>query len=187
MGFDKPSKIQEKALPLLLADPFVLSSCFFICYLVNIRPTNMIGQSQSGTGKTAAFVLTMLSRVDYDLQKPQVALRRFRTSFIFEIQFRCCRLFVLLRLENSLDRSCLSSRLWENIPTSKRNMRSRTTCQEMPQILPLKSSLALPERWWTWWDARYTFRSSFVFYQYWWLSLGSRCVSCQSFRSWWGW
>ncbi|KAB5595727.1 ATP-dependent RNA helicase [Ceratobasidium theobromae] len=27
-------------------------------------PRNMIGQSQSGTGKTAAFVLTMLSRVD---------------------------------------------------------------------------------------------------------------------------
>ncbi|KAF8969172.1 P-loop containing nucleoside triphosphate hydrolase protein [Flammula alnicola] len=55
MGFDKPSKIQEKALPLLLSDP----------------PTNMIGQSQSGTGKTAAFVLTMLSRVDYELNKPQ--------------------------------------------------------------------------------------------------------------------
>ena len=32
----------------------------------------MIGQSQSGTGKTAAFVLTMLSRVDYNLHKPQV-------------------------------------------------------------------------------------------------------------------
>jgi ATP-dependent RNA helicase DDX19/DBP5 len=31
----------------------------------------MIGQSQSGTGKTAAFVLTMLSRVDMDLQAPQ--------------------------------------------------------------------------------------------------------------------
>ncbi|KAF7374646.1 hypothetical protein MSAN_00349500 [Mycena sanguinolenta] len=49
MGFSKPSKIQERALPLLLANP----------------PTNMIGQSQSGTGKTAAFVLTMLSRIDF--------------------------------------------------------------------------------------------------------------------------
>lgn len=48
MKFNKPSKIQEKALPLLLKDP----------------ATNMIGQSQSGTGKTAAFSLTMLSRVD---------------------------------------------------------------------------------------------------------------------------
>jgi len=34
--------------------------------------TNMIGQSQSGTGKTAAFVLTMLSRVNTELNKPQV-------------------------------------------------------------------------------------------------------------------
>ena len=49
MRFTKPSKIQEKALPLLLRDP----------------PTNMIGQSQSGTGKTAAFVLNILSRLDY--------------------------------------------------------------------------------------------------------------------------
>ncbi|KAF5337942.1 hypothetical protein D9758_013123 [Tetrapyrgos nigripes] len=49
MGFSKPSKIQERALPLLLSNP----------------PANMIGQSQSGTGKTAAFVLTMLSRIDY--------------------------------------------------------------------------------------------------------------------------
>ncbi|CAG8754508.1 10553_t:CDS:2, partial [Cetraspora pellucida] len=31
----------------------------------------MIGQSQSGTGKTAAFVLTMLSRINYDLKAPQ--------------------------------------------------------------------------------------------------------------------
>ncbi|XP_074626266.1 ATP-dependent RNA helicase DDX19A-like isoform X1 [Acropora palmata] len=48
MGFNTPSKIQETALPMLLADP----------------PNNMIAQSQSGTGKTAAFVLSMLSRVD---------------------------------------------------------------------------------------------------------------------------
>ncbi|WAR14009.1 DDX25-like protein [Mya arenaria] len=34
-------------------------------------PTNMIAQSQSGTGKTAAFVLTMLSRVDPNLQHTQ--------------------------------------------------------------------------------------------------------------------
>lgn len=35
-------------------------------------PQNMIGQSQSGTGKTAAFVLTMLSRVDFSKNKTQV-------------------------------------------------------------------------------------------------------------------
>ncbi|ETW83295.1 hypothetical protein HETIRDRAFT_450911 [Heterobasidion irregulare TC 32-1] len=55
MGFTKPSKIQERALPLLLKNP----------------PQNMIGQSQSGTGKTAAFVLTMLSRIDFSKDKPQ--------------------------------------------------------------------------------------------------------------------
>ena len=48
MGFEKPSKIQERALPLLLENP----------------PRNMIAQSQSGTCKTAAFVLAMLTRVD---------------------------------------------------------------------------------------------------------------------------
>ncbi|EIM91469.1 ATP-dependent RNA helicase DBP5 [Stereum hirsutum FP-91666 SS1] len=55
MGFTRPSKIQERALPLLLASP----------------PSHMIGQSQSGTGKTAAFVLAMLSRVDFNINKPQ--------------------------------------------------------------------------------------------------------------------
>lgn len=52
MNFSKPSSVQEKALPLLLSNP----------------PMNMIAQSQSGTGKTAAFVLTVLSRID--LTKP---------------------------------------------------------------------------------------------------------------------
>lgn len=55
MKYSKPSKIQEKALPLLLSNP----------------PQNMIGQSQSGTGKTAAFVLNMLSRVDTNENSPQ--------------------------------------------------------------------------------------------------------------------
>ncbi|XP_055526267.1 DEAD-box helicase Dbp80 [Wyeomyia smithii] len=56
MGFNAPSKIQETALPTLLADP----------------PQNMIAQSQSGTGKTAAFVLAMLSRVNPLKNYPQV-------------------------------------------------------------------------------------------------------------------
>ena len=56
MGFNAPSKIQETALPTLLADP----------------PQNMIAQSQSGTGKTASFVLAMLSRVDSAKSFPQV-------------------------------------------------------------------------------------------------------------------
>ncbi|KAF9739781.1 RNA helicase required for poly(A+) mRNA export, variant 2 [Paraphaeosphaeria minitans] len=55
MNFRKPSKIQEKALPLLLINP----------------PQNMIAQSQSGTGKTAAFSLNILSRIDINNVAPQ--------------------------------------------------------------------------------------------------------------------
>ncbi|XP_027523835.1 ATP-dependent RNA helicase DDX19B [Corapipo altera] len=55
MGFNRPSKIQENALPMMLAEP----------------PQNLIAQSQSGTGKTAAFVLAMLSRVEPGNKYPQ--------------------------------------------------------------------------------------------------------------------
>ena len=61
MRFTKPSKIQEKALPLLLANP----------------PQNMIGQSQSGTGKTAAFILNILTRLDFSpamIDQPQALI-----------------------------------------------------------------------------------------------------------------
>ena len=37
-------------------------------------PQNLIAQSQSGTGKTAAFVLAMLSHVDPNNKYPQVGL-----------------------------------------------------------------------------------------------------------------
>lgn len=50
MGFDRPSAIQEEALPRILANP--------------VR--NLIGQAQSGSGKTAAFVIGMLYRIVID-------------------------------------------------------------------------------------------------------------------------
>lgn len=50
MGFDRPSAIQEEALPRILDDP----------------PRNVIGQAQSGSGKTAAFTLGMLYRIKVD-------------------------------------------------------------------------------------------------------------------------
>lgn len=55
MGFNRPSRIQENALPMMLAQP----------------PQNLIAQSQSGTGKTAAFSLAMLSHVNADNKWPQ--------------------------------------------------------------------------------------------------------------------
>ena len=53
----------------------ICKSLYFVCIKViwlNFRPQNLIAQSQSGTGKTAAFVLTMLSRVDTSKNYPQV-------------------------------------------------------------------------------------------------------------------
>uniref|UniRef100_A0A915NAU2 RNA helicase n=4 Tax=Meloidogyne TaxID=189290 RepID=A0A915NAU2_MELJA len=55
MGFQQPSKIQEAALPVLLSDP----------------PQDIIAQSQSGTGKTATFLLAMLQRLNPSQKEPQ--------------------------------------------------------------------------------------------------------------------
>lgn len=86
MGFTYPSKIQETALPTLLADP----------------PQNMIAQSQSGTGKTAAFTLAALSRVDTSIAAPQVCcvafFRRAERSEIADFLY----LYRTLKKVNSL-------------------------------------------------------------------------------------
>jgi translation initiation factor 4A len=48
-GFEKPSKIQQRAvLPITTSDP----------------PADVIGQAQSGTGKTGAFSISILQRID---------------------------------------------------------------------------------------------------------------------------
>ncbi len=47
MGFTEPSEIQEKAIPMLLEGD-----------------KDFIGQAQTGTGKTAAFVIPLLERID---------------------------------------------------------------------------------------------------------------------------
>ena len=56
MGFRNPSRIQETALPILMENP----------------PTNMMAQSQSGTGKTAAFFFFSLTRENPQDKWPQV-------------------------------------------------------------------------------------------------------------------
>lgn len=53
MGFVKPSKIQESALP------------------IAVGGGNIIGQAQNGSGKTAAFALAMLLRVAPENKTPQ--------------------------------------------------------------------------------------------------------------------
>jgi len=53
MKFERPSKIQGSSIPVMM------------------RGQNIIAQAQSGTGKTAAFCLGMLSRIDPNVQAPQ--------------------------------------------------------------------------------------------------------------------
>ena len=79
-NFHKPSKIQERALPLLMKNP----------------PQNFIGQSQSGTGKTAAFTLNMLSRVDLTNQQPQCLVLAPTRELARQIASNCQMLGVFL-------------------------------------------------------------------------------------------
>lgn len=53
LGYETPSPIQAAAIPMLL------------------RNRDVLGQAQTGTGKTAAFALPILSRIDLDQTAPQ--------------------------------------------------------------------------------------------------------------------
>ena len=68
-GYNKPSRIQEYALPIIIGTK-------------EKKPCNIIGQAKSGSGKTAAFVLGMLSHVDVKINRMQGLI-----GFFF---FFCC-------------------------------------------------------------------------------------------------
>lgn len=53
MGFETMTPIQEQAIPVLL------------------EGRDVIGQAQTGTGKTAAFAIPMIQRINADIRKPQ--------------------------------------------------------------------------------------------------------------------
>ena len=54
VGYEKPSPIQAESIPLLL------------------QGHDLLGQAQTGTGKTAAFALPMLANIDPEQRKPQL-------------------------------------------------------------------------------------------------------------------
>jgi ATP-dependent RNA helicase DeaD len=54
VGYETPSPIQAQTIPLLL------------------KGKDVLGQAQTGTGKTAAFALPILSRIDLKQKDPQV-------------------------------------------------------------------------------------------------------------------
>lgn len=55
LGFTEPSEIQEKSIPKLMAEEEI----------------DFIGQAQTGTGKTAAFTLPLLEKIDYSARHIQ--------------------------------------------------------------------------------------------------------------------
>ena len=55
----------------------------YIASFFSFSPQNLIAQSQSGTGKTAAFVLAMLTRVDASKPYPQVKVSHLNFSDYF--------------------------------------------------------------------------------------------------------
>lgn len=57
LGFEQPTPIQEQAIPVLLSGN-----------------TDFVGLAQTGTGKTAAFGLPLLSLIDLSLNKPQALI-----------------------------------------------------------------------------------------------------------------
>ena len=56
VGYEEPSPIQEQAIPVILAGH------------------DMIGQAQTGTGKTAAFAMPILSKIDPSKREPQALI-----------------------------------------------------------------------------------------------------------------
>ena len=56
------------------------------CFQSMFRPNNMVAQSQSGTGKTAVFVLAMLSRVDATKHCTQVKFQSYLILIIIMIK-----------------------------------------------------------------------------------------------------
>ena len=54
IGYENPSPIQAKTIPVLM------------------EGKDVVGQAQTGTGKTAAFALPILSRIDLKQRDPQV-------------------------------------------------------------------------------------------------------------------
>jgi ATP-dependent RNA helicase DeaD len=70
IGYETPTPIQAKTIPLLLSG------------------TDVLGQAQTGTGKTAAFALPLLSNLDAEAEK---RLRCWCCAPTRELAIQVCR------------------------------------------------------------------------------------------------
>ncbi len=67
-GYEEPSAIQQQSIPIILAGH------------------DMIGQAQTGTGKTAAFALPILHRIDPSKREPQALILAQLVSWRYKLQ-----------------------------------------------------------------------------------------------------
>ena len=56
LGYEKPTPVQEQSIPILM------------------EGEDLLAQAQTGTGKTAAFALPILSHIDLSLKAPQAII-----------------------------------------------------------------------------------------------------------------
>ncbi len=70
-GFQEPSPIQAQAIPLLLDGH------------------DLLGQAQTGTGKTAAFALPLLARLDASLREPQMLILAPTRELAIQVATAC--------------------------------------------------------------------------------------------------
>ena len=69
LQYQQPSKIQAYAIPLIMHEPF----------------ENLIAQAHNGSGKTAAFVLGSMSRIDVDLEALQVIILGHTREMVIQV------------------------------------------------------------------------------------------------------
>ncbi|MDX1803931.1 MAG: DEAD/DEAH box helicase [Alcanivorax sp.] len=70
-GFEQPSPIQAQAIPLLL------------------EGHDLLGQAQTGTGKTAAFALPLLARLDASVRQPQMLILAPTRELAIQVATAC--------------------------------------------------------------------------------------------------
>ena len=68
MGFEETSPIQTQAIPAVL------------------EGIDVIGQAQTGTGKTAAYSIPMLQKINPDVKKPQQLYSALQESLQYRLQ-----------------------------------------------------------------------------------------------------
>ncbi len=73
LGYESPSPIQAASIPSLL------------------EGRDLIGQAQTGTGKTAAFALPLLTRIDYNLHEPQLLILTPTRELAIQVAEACQR------------------------------------------------------------------------------------------------